>query len=100
MNKAKNVKGRIPGKLYENLRAKRPILCLGPQDSDVATILRETGAGKSIDYEDYDELKDFIAGRYELFLKNQNEVSTKNYERFSNENQTEFLSRLLNQMVS
>lgn len=100
LNKAKNVKGRIPGKLYENLRAKRPILCLGPQDSDVATILRETGAGKSIDYEDYAELKDFIAGRYELFLKNQNEVSTKNYERFSNENQTEFLSRLLNQMVS
>ena len=38
LNKAKNVMGRIPGKLFELLRANKTILCLGPVESDAAKI--------------------------------------------------------------
>lgn len=52
VNKAENAKGRLPGKLYEYLRAMKPVLALGPTDSDVATILNDTGSGQTFEYED------------------------------------------------
>lgn len=99
LNKSENVDGRIPGKLYENLRAKRPILCLGPESSDVALILKECNAGVCIDYDDYKHLKKYILQRYELYLKGENMISTQGFEQYSNENQTKILSNLLNQII-
>ena len=52
LNIADNAKGRIPGKLFENLRAERPILCLGPKDSDVSNIIAKTNTGESFEYDD------------------------------------------------
>lgn len=52
LNQQTNAKGRIPGKLFEYLATRRPILALGPPDSDVAQILRETGSGVCCAYED------------------------------------------------
>jgi hypothetical protein len=51
LNKQDNANGRIPGKLYENLRSYNTILAFGPETSDVAKILAETGGGKCFDYE-------------------------------------------------
>ena len=99
INKAENAKGRIPGKLYENLRAKRPILCLGPKESDVANILKETNAGVCFEYDDYINIKNHIKSRYELYLKGENNVETHLIDRFSNENQTKKLSQMLNNII-
>ncbi len=60
LNKAENNKGRIPGKFYECLRAGHPVIALGPVDSDVNQILRETGQGKCFDYNDVSGIKEFI----------------------------------------
>ena len=51
LNKQDNAKGRIPGKLYENLRSFNTIMAFGPEDSDVSKILAETRGGKCFDYE-------------------------------------------------
>lgn len=99
LNKAENADGRIPGKFYEYLRATRPILCLGPQNSDVARILNEYEAGESIEYEYYEHIKAYIKERYELYLKGENILSAKNLEKFSIENQTRILSQYLNQIM-
>ncbi len=50
LNQQDNAKGRIPGKLFEYLAARRPIVNFGPTDSDVAGILSETGSGPTFDY--------------------------------------------------
>jgi glycosyltransferase involved in cell wall biosynthesis len=99
LNNAENVDGRIPGKFYEYLRARRPILCLGPKDSDVAQIIKEYKVGECIDYENYEKIKIYIKGQYELYLKGENAISSKNLEKFSIENQTRLLSQYLNQIL-
>lgn len=53
---AANAPGRIPGKLFEYLAAGRPILLIGPTDGDAATILRKTGAGTAIEFDDVDRI--------------------------------------------
>jgi glycosyltransferase involved in cell wall biosynthesis len=50
LNQQDNARGRIPGKLFEYLAAKRPILCFGETDSDVAGIIRETASGETLSY--------------------------------------------------
>jgi glycosyltransferase involved in cell wall biosynthesis len=99
LNKVENVDGRIPGKFYEYLRAKRPILCLGPQNTDVARIIKEYEAGECIGYDDYEQMKSYIKEQYELYLKGENYFSAKNLEEYSIENQTRILSGYLNQIV-
>jgi glycosyltransferase involved in cell wall biosynthesis len=99
LNKAENADGRIPGKFYEYLRAMRPVLCLGPQNSDVARIIKEYEIGECVGYEDYGQIKSYIKNRFELYLKGKNTISSKNFEKFSIENQTRILSQYLNKIV-
>ncbi len=57
LNKADNAQGRIPGKLFEYLAARRPVICLGPPGSDVDNILRQTGAGDAVAHSDLEGIK-------------------------------------------
>jgi glycosyltransferase involved in cell wall biosynthesis len=41
----KKNKGILPGKLFEYMAAERYIIGIGPEDSDMATILKETNSG-------------------------------------------------------
>jgi len=95
VNKAPNAKGRLPGKLYEYLRIGKPILALGPVDSDAASIIRETGAGETFAYEDEENIKKFIR---DIYLKRRI-YQPKNIEKFSNLHQTEKLAGYLNQII-
>lgn len=47
-------KGILPGKVFEYLAAHKPVLCVGPAGCDADVVLRETGAGLALPYEDYD----------------------------------------------
>ena len=44
--------GHVPGKLFEYLGARRPILALVPADFEAAHIIRETGAGATVEAND------------------------------------------------
>lgn len=44
--------GHVPGKLYEYLGARRPVLALVPADFEVARIIGETGAGVTVEATD------------------------------------------------
>jgi glycosyltransferase involved in cell wall biosynthesis len=43
------IEGRMTGKVFEYLQAKRPILAIVPSDSEVAGLVRTTGAGVVVD---------------------------------------------------
>lgn len=83
LNIAKNAKGRIPGKLFENMYAGRPVLCLGPVDSDVAGILRKTKAGESFQYDNYEGIKDFILRKFDAFQKGTNNTQMTAIDSYS-----------------
>ncbi len=99
LNKSENADGRIPGKLFENLRTGRPILCLGPEDSDVAKIIGTYRAGICLPYNDHAQIKRFVTSQYEHFLKGENYLQRFNIAHFSNEEQTRVLSQYLNQLI-
>ncbi len=99
LNIAANAKGRIPGKLFENLRAERPILCLGPLDSDVAKIIENTNTGKTFEYNDYDNLKNYILDIFTKFQNKENIIQSRNIEQYTNKNLTAKLAEFLNKII-
>lgn len=99
LNKQENVKGRIPGKLFEYLAARRPILVLGPTDSDVARIVRETESGVSCDYEDATAIKQTVLALYQKFLSGKlQEPLRGNIEPYSVRNLTKRLAGFLEEI--
>lgn len=102
LNKAENVKGRLPGKLYEYLRSYTPILALGPEDSDVNVILKQTRTGKCLDYENKNEIKKYISGVYDSYKKG---IKSENFledeiRQFDVKNQTKKLAEFLNEVYN
>ena len=96
VNNTPNAKGVITGKIFEYLLAKRPILCIGPEDGDAADIIKKTDAGFTAGFEDVLATKKIVADYY-LKFKQKNLVSTsQNIEQFNRKNLTQELSVLLN----
>ncbi len=60
LNQSKNAQGILPGKFFEYMATGRPILCLGPKNSDAAAILRETGSGVCLEYDDVEGITSWI----------------------------------------
>jgi glycosyltransferase involved in cell wall biosynthesis len=50
-------KGIIPGKLFEYMAARRPIIGIGPKDWEVNNIVRKTETGVVFNYDDHSKLK-------------------------------------------
>ncbi len=98
INKAKNAKGRIPGKLFELLRSDKPILVLGPDDGDVKSIVTSKQKGTSIEYENYQSIFSFL---YKAILNNDfgNFNSSTTVKEFSNYNVTKKVVEYLNSMI-
>ena len=96
LNKAKNAKGRLPGKLYEYLRLRRPVVALGFKDSDAEEIIKNTGSGESFEYDDSLKIRDFILSSYNKFKNEQLLQTTGEIGYYSEENQTKRLSEFLN----
>ncbi len=67
LNKAANVSGRIPGKVFEYLGAHRPILSLGPKGTDIETMLIESSAGENIEYESETLLRSYILATFDKY---------------------------------
>jgi len=65
---SKESNSQLPGKLFEYLAQKKPILAFGDPESDVAKILNETNSGVMLSYADEKGIKkavsDLINGTY------------------------------------
>ncbi len=86
LNDAPNVKGILPGKMYEYLALRRPILALGPTDADYAVILRETKAGVPLGFSDITGIKQTLKEYFRLYKENKLFIQSEAFERFSRKN--------------
>jgi glycosyltransferase involved in cell wall biosynthesis len=65
-------KGILPGKVFEYLAAHKPVLCVGPAGCDADVVLRETGAGLALPYDDYELMRSTLAQLAERWQLNPN----------------------------
>ena len=92
---SEETKAIIPGKLFEYLAAKRPIIALGPYGSDVATIVNETNSGAYILFTEMEYLRRKIVSLYKLFQEGKLMVSSQNISKYSRRELTQKMSKLL-----
>lgn len=94
-----NVLGRIPAKLFEYLGSRRPILAIGRDDSDVAGILRETQAGRTVNYADKSLLKEAVLQYYSAWKNNTALFHPQGLEKYNFRNLTGQMASLLDQIA-
>ncbi|MGI4740005.1 MAG: glycosyltransferase family 4 protein [Janthinobacterium lividum] len=65
-------RGILPGKIFEYLAARKPVLCVGPAGSDADHTLREAGAGQALPYDDYELMLSTLGHLAEQWQRNSN----------------------------
>lgn len=90
-----DTKSIIPGKLFEYLVSGRPILAIGPKDSDFAEIIINTNTGAFFEYHQKQLLKAKIVEYYNLFLNQNLIVNAIGIDKYSRKNLTLELTKLL-----
>lgn len=75
INDTPNSLGVVPGKIYEYLGARRPIIGVGPTNGDSATILKDSGAGNMFPCTDQEGIKRQIEKYFKLYSENNLKVS-------------------------
>ena len=59
----------VPGKFFHYLSSKKNIIGISNKGSDLEKIINETKSGMSFDYDNYEDLKNYIYKCYQVFLK-------------------------------
>lgn len=94
---SKDTKCIIPGKVFEYINSERPIIAIGPNDSDFEDIITETKTGFFFNYDQKSALKNQILNYFEDYLNQNLKVSALNLEKYTRLNLTEKLSQILHQ---
>ncbi|HRW69748.1 glycosyltransferase family 4 protein [Lentimicrobium sp.] len=99
INNTPNAMGIIPGKVFEYLASRRPVLCIGPPEGDSAGIIRETRAGEIVDFGDEKSLKMAIDGLFESYQQRKLPVPKDSINKFSRKSLTGDIARILNEIT-
>ncbi len=86
----------IPGKLFEYMVSERPIIGIGPKNSDFQEILVNTNSGLFFEYSEKENLKKSILEYYNLYLNKNLKSNAINLEQYSRKNLTGKLVKFLN----
>jgi glycosyltransferase involved in cell wall biosynthesis len=92
---SEDTKSIIPGKLFEYMVSNRPIIAIGPKDSDFAEIITNTNTGVFFDYSEKVKLKSVILDFYNQFLEGKLQSNGVGLQNYSRRNLTKELVELL-----
>jgi glycosyltransferase involved in cell wall biosynthesis len=96
---SEETKSIIPGKLFEYMVSNRPIIAIGPPDSDFAEIITETNTGVFFDYTEKIKLKALILKYYNQFLEGNLQSFGVGLQKYSRKNLTKELAQLIHSKV-
>ena len=96
----KNNKGILTGKLFEYLKAKRPILAIGPEKGDLAAILKETNAGIIVNFDAEEKLKLQLLELFQKYKEEKLRVNSVNINKYHRKELTKDLASLLKSLNS
>lgn len=85
----------IPGKLFEYMVSGRPVVSIGPKNTDVEIILKETNSGAHFNYDQYTSLKSIILEHYKAYQNGELQSYPIGLQKYHRKSLTKLLSKLL-----
>ncbi|WP_053992483.1 glycosyl transferase family 1 [Mangrovimonas sp. TPBH4] len=85
----------IPGKLFEYMISNTPIIAIGPRQSDVERIIKETNTGHYFYYDEKQRIKSQILLYFEAYKANSLVTQPIGLQQYSRKSLTEKLSKLI-----
>jgi hypothetical protein len=85
----------IPGKLFEYMASKRPILAIGPEASDIEGILNQTKSGTYFRYDAATALRNQLEQHFEAYKLKNLHIDSIGLEHYSRKSLTEQLAQNL-----
>jgi len=92
---SQDTKSIIPGKLFEYMVSNRPIVAIGPKNSDFAEIITTTNTGVFFNYSEKVKLKSVILDFYNQFLQGKLQANGVGLQQYSRKNLTKELAALI-----
>lgn len=87
--------GIIPGKLFEYMASRRPILAIGPKNWEAGKIILDTRTGNVFDHGDIVPLKSILLDWYKLYKNQELNIEGNGIGQYSRENLTGQLAKLI-----
>lgn len=91
----KETRGIIPGKLFEYLASRRPVLAIGPSQWEAGELLETEGHGKYFTYSEEKQVIDHLKGLYQAYKENRLEPGNSSVERYSRKAITAELAKII-----
>ena len=85
----------LPGKIFEYLAARRPVLGIGQEGGAAASVLKDAGAGVMYDWERSESMRNWIESAWDRHLAGKEGLSGGDIEAYSRERLTQKISALL-----
>jgi hypothetical protein len=98
INDTPNSLGIIPGKVFEYLATRRPILCIGPRNGDSARIVSETNSGYAVNFGDEAVLNTALQELFSSYSENRVKQNESSIDQFSRKALTGDIAQLLDEI--
>lgn len=100
INNTPNANGILTGKFYEYMASERPILVIGPKNSDVEALVNETHCGLLVDFDDVEGMKGAVLELFNDYQNGRLQPESSNYQQYSRRAQCEVMAKLLNEITA
>lgn len=100
LRKEPEYKAVLPGKLFEYLASRRPVLGIGQKDGAMAMILNETKTGVVLDWEDREAIACHIDSCWEKHLAGKLVTDGADISQFTRRNLTHRMAQLFDELIN
>ena len=98
LRKEPEYRATLPGKLFEYLGARRPVLGIGQTDGAMARVLAETASGRTFDWKDETGIRQYIDNCWERFKAGTLDIPGRDISKYSRPRAAHDMAEVFNRL--